>query len=104
MDQVNRYIPLVYDNPPRASRRFRLALGLCALSFIVIRFSNAQPANLELMGPPISSGTYTYAATGDIQADTAFTVSSSASVTFRAGQTIHLEPGFHATAPTGGTT
>src|SRR5258708_4570034 len=89
---------------PAKRRLLKAALCFCACSLVAMRASQAQPSSLDLTSPTISSGTYTYAATGDIRAETAFTVSGSASVTFRAGQTIHLEPGFHATAPTGGTT
>jgi hypothetical protein len=87
----------------RPARRtlLRAALCLCACSLIAMRASQAQPSSLDLTSPAISSGTYTYSATGDIRAETAFTVSGSASVTFRAGQSIHLEPGFHATAGSG---
>jgi hypothetical protein len=43
-------------------------------------------------------------ATGDITASSTFTVSGSASVIFTAGQTIHLEDGFRATAGSAGIT
>jgi hypothetical protein len=94
---------LVERDRRRPAKRtlLRAALCLCACSLIAMRASQAQPSSLDLTSPAISSGTYTYSATGDIRAETAFTVSGSGSVTFRAGQSIHLEPGFHATAGSG---
>jgi hypothetical protein len=86
---------------PAKRTLLQAALCLCACSLIAMRASQAQPSSLDLTSPAISSGTYTYSATGDIRAETAFTVSGSGSVTFRAGQSIHLEPGFHATAGSG---
>lgn len=56
------------------------------------------PANLNLPNTTITSGSSTYQATNSITANNGFTVSGSASVTFLAGSSIVLGPGFQATA------
>jgi hypothetical protein len=51
-----------------------------------------------------TSGNYTFQATNSISTSGAFGVNSAASVTFQAGSIIRLEPGFHASAGSAGTT
>jgi hypothetical protein len=83
----------------------RAARCLCTCGLVAMRVSQAQvPTNLDLTGPTISSGTFNYMASGDIRAEASFIVNGSAKVTFTAGQTIHLEPGFRATAGSGAPT
>ena len=59
------------------------------------------PTDLHLTNLTVISGTTTYRATNSITADTAVSISGTAVITFSAGSTITLGPGFHATA--GGT-
>jgi len=62
------------------------------------------PANLVLQNLTFTSGTTVYQAVNTITAGPAVTISNGATVTFKAGSSIKLEPGFHATAGTAGTT
>jgi hypothetical protein len=62
------------------------------------------PADQHLVNTSITAGTALYQARTSVLADTGFTISGSASVTFKAGNFIRLGPGFQATAGTAGTT
>ena len=62
------------------------------------------PSALHLTNINITSGATTYQATTSITADTNFTVSGAASISFVSGNYITLGPGFQATAGTAGTT
>lgn len=61
------------------------------------------PVDLHLTNLTVFSGSPTYQATHSITADTNVVVGGSANVTFRAGSTITLDPGFRATAVGTGT-
>jgi hypothetical protein len=62
------------------------------------------PVDLNLPSTTLTSGTASYRAVNSITAALGFVVSSAANVTFEAGNSIRLEPGFHATAGTATTT
>jgi fibronectin type 3 domain-containing protein len=66
--------------------------------------SGSIAADLLLQSLTVTSGTVLYQAHNSITAQDNFIVSGSAAVTFQAGSTVRLEPGFHATAGTAGTT
>lgn len=75
------------------------------------KFANAAvtlvpgiPVDLHLTNLTILSGSPTYQATHSITADTSVVVGGSANVTFRAGSSITLDPGFQATGAGSGTT
>jgi Abnormal spindle-like microcephaly-assoc'd, ASPM-SPD-2-Hydin/Chitobiase/beta-hexosaminidase C-terminal domain len=61
------------------------------------------PADLHLTNLTVFSGSPTYQATHSITADTNVVIGGTANVTFKAGSTITLDPGFKATAVGSGT-
>lgn len=79
-------------------RRLCPLLSLVALTGFSGRCFGQQGANLVLPSLAIASGTILYQAPNSITNSSNFVVQAAASVTFKAGNYIHLEPGFHATA------
>ncbi len=81
----------------------RPALWLCAANLLAGALA-AQCTNAsQVPNQTISSGTICYS-NNDTLTAAGVTINGSASVTFVAGHTVHLTPGFRATAGTAGTT
>ncbi len=79
------------------------ALWFCA-SNLVVAAQAAQCSNpTRVPNQTISSGTVSYTDNNQPAASNVI-IQGSASVSFVAGNCIHLQPGFHATAGTAGTT
>jgi hypothetical protein len=79
----------------------RPALWLCACNLLTAALSAQCTSVSQVPNGTISSGTPCYS-NNDTLTAAGVTINGSASVTFVAGKTIHLTPGFRATAPTGG--
>ena len=79
------------------------ALWFCAWNLLATALA-AQCTNVsQVPNQTISSGTSCYS-NNDTLTAAGVTINGSASVTFVGGHTVHLAPGFHATAGTAGTT
>jgi hypothetical protein len=81
----------------------RPALSFCAANLIVAMLAAQCIDVTQVPNQTISSGTVCYS-NNDTLTASGVIVNGSASVTFFAGHTIHLTPGFRATAGTAGTT
>jgi hypothetical protein len=68
----------------------------------VVTLGTGIPVDLYIPHLTVLSGTPTYRASHSVTADTDVTIAGSAVVTFSAGTTITLGPGFQATAPSSG--
>src|SRR5271157_1629577 len=82
----------------------RLALWFCACNLLAAALSAQCPSPVTpvLTNQTVSSGTNTYTDTNALSTNAV--INGSASVTLFAGHCIELQPGFHATAGTAGTT
>ncbi len=78
--------------------RGRAAFWIFACGLFGLSGTAQAQSDLNLPNTTITSGSSTYQATNSITANNGFTVSGSASVTFLAGSSIVLGPGFQATA------
>lgn len=79
------------------------ALWFCASNLLAAALAAQCTSVSQVPNQTISSGTVCYS-NNDTLTAAAVTINGSASVTFVAGHTVHLTPGFHATAGTAGTT
>jgi hypothetical protein len=87
---------------PRVARTTaRQALWFCACNLLTAALSAQCTSVSQVPNGTISSGTPCYS-NNDTLTAAGVTINGSAKVTFVAGKTIRLTPGFRATAPTGG--
>ncbi len=85
------------------SALIRPALWFCACNLLAAALTAQCTSPTQIPNQTISSGTYTFSDNNALQANSV-TINGSASVTFLAGNCIHLGPGFRATAGTAPTT
>lgn len=99
-----------YTAPPTTSTAQTVTLTATSQAnsslsaWATVNLTTGTPYDLNLPNMTVLSGTNSFAATHNVNALNGFTIGGSASVTFQAGNSIDLGPGFHATAGTAGTT